>query len=42
MITAVRARPKGEQSIAARAREFARFYGVTHQALASHLGFDLR
>jgi hypothetical protein len=41
MITAVRARPGGDQAIADRIREFASFYGVRRQALAAHLGFAL-
>jgi SAM-dependent methyltransferase len=42
MITAVKARPRGDEQIAARIREFAAFYGIRHQALATRLGFDLQ
>jgi hypothetical protein len=42
MITAVKARPGGDNSAAARIREFAAFYGIRHQALAAQLGFDLK
>ncbi|HXQ79892.1 MAG TPA: SAM-dependent methyltransferase [Opitutaceae bacterium] len=42
MITAVRGRPPGDESIAGRIREFAAFYGIRRQALASHLGFPLQ
>ncbi len=41
MITAVRARPGGDEVIAGRIRQFASFYGVRRQALAAHLGFSL-
>jgi SAM-dependent methyltransferase len=41
MITAVRARPRGDEAIAARIREFAAFYGVRRQTLAARLGFGL-
>jgi len=42
MITAVKARPKGDGTEAGSIREFAAFYGIRHQALAAHLGFALR
>jgi SAM-dependent methyltransferase len=42
MITAVKARPPGNDEVAVRIRELAAFYGVRHQALASQLGFALR
>jgi hypothetical protein len=42
MITAVKARPPGDNAAAARIRELAAFYGVRHQALATHLGFNLQ
>lgn len=42
MITAVKGHPKGDASLAGRIREFAAFYGIRRQALASHLGFALR
>ncbi len=42
MITAVRARPGGDEAIAARIREFAAFYGVRRQTLAARLGFGLK
>ena len=41
MITAVRGRPKGDDAVAARIREFAAFYGVRRQTLAARLGFDV-
>jgi hypothetical protein len=41
MITAVRARPPGDEATAAKIREFAAFYGIRRQALASRLGFAL-
>jgi SAM-dependent methyltransferase len=41
MITAVRARPAGDEATAARIREFAAFYGVRRQTLAARLGFTL-
>jgi hypothetical protein len=41
MITAVRARPRGDELAAARIREFAAFYGIRRQALAAQLGFAL-
>jgi SAM-dependent methyltransferase len=42
MITAVKGRPKGDQSIADRIRAFATFYGIRRQTLASLLGFALK
>ena len=42
MITALKARPQVDQSIADRIRAFAAFYGIRSQALASRLGFALR
>jgi SAM-dependent methyltransferase len=41
MITAVRARPRGDQAVAARIRDFAAFYGIRRQTLAAHLKFTL-
>jgi SAM-dependent methyltransferase len=41
MITAVRAGKGGDPEAAARVRELAAFYGIRHQALATHLGFEL-
>lgn len=41
MITAVRCSAAGDPATAARIREFAAFYGIRHQALASRLGFAL-
>jgi len=41
MITAVRARPGGDEAIAAKIRQFAAFYGVTRQTLAARIGFKL-
>ena len=42
MITAVKDRTPGDQSIADRIRSFAQFYGVRRQTLATRLGFDLK
>jgi SAM-dependent methyltransferase len=42
MITAVRARPAGDRAAGETIRAFAAFYGVRHQALATHLKFDLK
>ncbi|ACB76841.1 class I SAM-dependent methyltransferase [Opitutus terrae] len=41
MITAVKAHAPGDAARAARIREFAGFYGIRTQRLASHLGFTL-
>jgi SAM-dependent methyltransferase len=41
MIAAIKTHPAGEPEIANRAREFASFYGIRHQQLAAHLGFNL-
>jgi SAM-dependent methyltransferase len=41
MITAVRAKPPGDTATAERIRAFAAFYGIHHQALATHFGFAL-
>jgi SAM-dependent methyltransferase len=41
MITAVKAKPAGDMATAERIRAFAAFYGINHQALATHLGFQL-
>ncbi len=41
MITAVRARPPGDPAAADRVREFAAFYGIRRQSLASQLGLRL-
>jgi hypothetical protein len=40
MITAVKAKPAGDTATAERIRAFAAFYGIHHQALATHLGFE--
>ena len=42
MITALRGRERGNEAVARSILEFAGFYGVKSQALARHLGFDLR
>jgi SAM-dependent methyltransferase len=42
MITAVRGRSQGDSAVADRIRDFAAFYGIRRQTLASHLGFALR
>jgi SAM-dependent methyltransferase len=42
MITAVRGRSQGDHAVADRIREFAAFYGIRRQTLASHLGFALQ
>jgi len=41
MITAVKAGPGGDASVARGTREFAAFYGIRHQSLATRLGFAL-
>ncbi|MFA6288239.1 MAG: SAM-dependent methyltransferase [Opitutaceae bacterium] len=47
MLTAIKATPSPsgtrdpESALAARIRTFAAFYGIRHQALATHLGFNL-
>jgi hypothetical protein len=41
MISAVKGGPAGDKAAADRIRAFASFYGVRHQALATHLGFAL-
>lgn len=41
MIAAVRERPRGDAVLESRIQEFARFYGIRHQRLASHLGLAL-
>ncbi len=41
MITAIKARPPGDEATAAKIREFAAFYGVRRQSLAAQLGFAL-
>jgi SAM-dependent methyltransferase len=41
MIAAVKARPPGDEALAARIRAFAAFYGIRHQSLARQLGFEL-
>ncbi len=40
MIAAVKSRDTADATIAARVREFAKFYGIRRQQLATHLGFD--
>ncbi|HEY4989118.1 MAG TPA: SAM-dependent methyltransferase [Opitutaceae bacterium] len=42
MITAVKSSAGKDDSVAARIREFAAFYGIRRQSLASQLGFELR
>jgi hypothetical protein len=42
MITAVKARPRGDEAVAGSIREMAAFYGIKHHALARHLGFEFR
>jgi hypothetical protein len=42
MIAAIKSHPPGDESRAARLRDFAAFYGIRTQRLASHLGFPLR
>jgi hypothetical protein len=42
MITAVKGLAEGDQLVASRIREFAAFYGVRRQSLASRLGFALK
>ena len=39
MISAAKAHSAGDSARAERIREFARFYGIRHQQLATHLGF---
>lgn len=41
MIAAIRERASGDETRAARLRDFARFYGVHQQRLATHLGVSL-
>lgn len=41
MIAAIRSHAPGDPVRAARIREFAAFYGIRRQRLATHLGFDL-
>jgi SAM-dependent methyltransferase len=41
MITATRAGNPGDETAASRIRDFARFYGVTRQSLATQIGFQL-
>jgi SAM-dependent methyltransferase len=41
MISAVKGRPAGDESLAGKIRSFAAFYGIRSQALAGHLGFAL-
>ncbi len=41
MITAIKDHPKGDPVVAEGIREFAAFYGIRRQTLASHLGFAL-
>jgi SAM-dependent methyltransferase len=42
MITAVKTRDKGDPAAAERIREFAAFYGIKRQALATQIGFALK
>lgn len=41
MIAAVREHARGDAVLASRIRDFAAFYGIRRQRLATHLGFDL-
>ncbi len=41
MIAAIKTHERGDNAVAARVREFAKFYGIRHQQLAAHLGFSL-
>jgi len=41
MISAVKGRPRGADSVALGIRSFAAFYGIRRHALAAHLGFSL-
>ncbi|MEO6875364.1 MAG: SAM-dependent methyltransferase [Opitutaceae bacterium] len=41
MIAAIKVRPSGDPAAAQRLREFAAFYGIHHQSLATHLGLSL-
>ncbi|MFA5262681.1 MAG: SAM-dependent methyltransferase [Opitutaceae bacterium] len=41
MIAAIKSHPAGDPARAERIRALARFYGIRHQQLAKHLGFDL-
>ena len=41
MISAIKARAPGDAATAARLREFAAFYGLRTQQLATHLGVNL-
>ncbi len=41
MIAAIKVRPPGDPAAAARLREFAAFYGIRTQRLATHLGVSL-
>ena len=41
MIAAVKTRPRGDAGTAEKLREFARFYGIRTQKLATHLGVTL-
>jgi len=41
MIAAIKSHAPGDPARAARIREFAAFYGIRHQRLATHLGFAL-
>jgi SAM-dependent methyltransferase len=41
MISAVKGRQRGDDSVAAGIRSFAAFYGIRRHALAAHLGFSL-
>ncbi|HTO03129.1 MAG TPA: SAM-dependent methyltransferase, partial [Opitutus sp.] len=42
MIAAIKDHPPGDAACAQRIREFAAFFGIRHQQLATHLDFDLR
>jgi len=41
MIAAIKDHPRGDETRAARLRDFARFYGIHQQSLARHLGLPL-
>ena len=41
MIAAIKSRPAGDEAVATRLREFAAFYGIRTQRLATHLGVNL-
>jgi len=41
MIAAIKSHPRGSETTAQKLRDFARFYGIRHQTLATHLGLEL-